>query len=320
MKRPLYAAVFVSVLLGQFGCSSLVHQSSKTYQPLVSSDRVLMTEVPFVVQADDQCGPAALDMVLSHVDHSPGLKTLTEWVFSPDRQGSLQPFMVGGVRRSQAVAYEIRGFPALLQELAAGHAVVVLQNQGLSWFPFWHYAVIIGYDLTESRIFLHTGAHQQQSMDWSRFASTWQRGNNWGLVALPHGVLPASLGVDPVFLAIAATESTARLEQLETSYLALLNRWPSHLQARLGLANLYYQTQRLDSAQHELIRAAVIHPKSDAVRNNLATIYFEAGDLVQAHHHARVAVELAGKYQSYAQQTLDDVIEQMRLISTKPTE
>lgn len=320
IKRPLQAAVLVSVIVGLVGCSSLVHQSSQTYQHLVPTAKVLLAEVPFVGQADYQCGPAALDMVLSYIDLSPGLNTLTEWVYSPERQGSLQPFMIGGVRRAHAVAYEIHGIPALLKELAAGHPVVVLQNLGLRWIPRWHYAVILGYDLNEERIFLHSGPRELQSIDWSRFASTWQRGGNWGLVALPYGVLSASLDAAPVFLAMAATESIARTDQLEASYRAMLARWPSHLQARLSLANLYYRTQRLADARHELIRAAVIHPRVDAVHNNLANIYLEEGNLVQARHHAQIAVELAGEYQGFAQQTLNEVIERLALTPKKPEE
>ena len=45
----------------------------------------------------------------------------------------------------------------LLQEVAAGHPVIVLQNLGLEWIPVWHYSVVIGYDLSRGQLVLRSG-------------------------------------------------------------------------------------------------------------------------------------------------------------------
>ena len=79
---------------------------------------------------------------------------LAPQVYTPSLKGSLQPAMITAARRHSRVAYPISGANALLQEIAAGHPVIVLQNLGLSWIPVWHYAVVIGYDLNQEVIIL----------------------------------------------------------------------------------------------------------------------------------------------------------------------
>lgn len=307
-RRPLYAAVVAVCLLGQAACSSLVHVPLSPRHAPDSAETVLLENVPFVAQEDYQCGPAALEMVLAYIDRSPGHANLVDWVYSPARQGSLQPFMVGGVRRAGGVAYEIRGVPALLTEVAAGHPVVVLQNLGLNWLPRWHYAVVIGYDLKRSKLVMHSGTTEHISVDWSRFVSTWKRGGEWGLLALPHGILPRTVTPEQAFLAVAATEPTGvEAAHLILSYQAILSRWPTHLAAGLALANVYYQSGQISQAG-EILRQVVEHyPESAAAHNNLAALYLEEGQLKEARHHALIAVALGGEYLSFARQTLADI-------------
>jgi hypothetical protein len=54
--------------------------------------------------------------------------------------------MIGAARRHGRLAYLITGPDSMFEEVAAGHPVIVLQNLGLSWYPVWHYAVVVGYD------------------------------------------------------------------------------------------------------------------------------------------------------------------------------
>lgn len=313
VRRPLYAAVVAICLLGQAACSSLVHAPLSTYRAPDTADVVLLENVPFIAQKEYQCGPAALDMVLGYIGQSPGHANLVDWVYSPDRQGSLQPFMVGGVRRAGSVAYEIRGVPALLSEVAAGHPVVVLQNLGLNWLPRWHYAVVIGYDVHRSRLIMHSGTTAHISIEWSRFVSTWKRGGEWGLLALPHGSLPHTVTPEQAFLAVAATEPTGvETAHLIRSYQAILSRWPTHHAAGLALANVYYQSGQISQAR-EILRQVVEHyPDSAAAHNNLAALFLEEGQLKRARHHALIAVALGGEYLSFAQQTLADIEAQQK--------
>ena len=86
----------------------------------------------------------------------------------PDRRGSLQSGLIGGARRLGRLAYPIRGRDCLLREVVAGHPVIVLQNLSLRWWPQWHYAVVIGYDLPQQAVVLHTGVNASR-----RVARAW---------------------------------------------------------------------------------------------------------------------------------------------------
>lgn len=64
---------------------------------------------------------------------------------------------------------------------------------------------------------------------------------------------------------------------MQTAYKTFLDRWPDNLTASIGLANSYYARGDLRAAEAVLRRAAVRHPDSDAVMNNLAQALSEEG-------------------------------------------
>ena len=97
---------------------------------------------------------------------------LAPQVYTPSLKGSLQPAMIAAARRHGRVAYPISGASALLEEITAGHPVIVLQNLGLSWIPAWHYAVVIGYDLDKAMIILHSGITKRKTTALNTFGNT----------------------------------------------------------------------------------------------------------------------------------------------------
>src|SRR5690606_27832620 len=89
-------------------------------------------------------------------------------------------------------------------ELAAGHPVLVLQNNGLSWLPAWHYAVVVGMNPLDETLRLRSGTHEDYDLAFDTFLKTWRRGNYWGIVVLPPGTMPVSVRPAPVLSAITA--------------------------------------------------------------------------------------------------------------------
>ena len=100
---------------------------------------------------------------------------------------------MASARRSDRLAVPLHGLQPLLAELAAGHPVLVLQNLGLDWYPQWHYAVAIGYDLEAGTLTLHSGEQAAEVTPLATFAQTWQRAEQWGLLVLPPDSLPAAV-------------------------------------------------------------------------------------------------------------------------------
>ena len=84
--------------------------------------------------------------------------------------------MIAGARRQGVVATRLPGtLEALLRELQSGQPVVVLLNLGLSWYPLWHYAVAIGYDLPRGEVLLRSGTTERAVLPMNTFEHTWVR-------------------------------------------------------------------------------------------------------------------------------------------------
>ena len=147
--RFLAGFLFLAMALG--GCAVILPQSHalKEQRPSDLPVRAELTDVPFFAQEDYQCGPAALAMALNAAGVGVTPDALVNQVYIPARKGSLQVEMLASARRHGLLAYELAPeLKDVLAEVAAGNAVIVLQNQGLwSFHPYWHYAVVIGYDL-----------------------------------------------------------------------------------------------------------------------------------------------------------------------------
>ena len=141
----------------------------------------MVAEVPFFAQEELQCGPAALAMMLNWSGIAIQPSDLTPEVFTPDLNGSLQSALIGATRRHGRVAYPITGSEALLAEVSAGHPVIVLVNLGLSWYPKWHYAVVIGFDFEREMIILHSGLTANEHLNSRVFLNIWRRSKYWGL-------------------------------------------------------------------------------------------------------------------------------------------
>jgi len=142
--KPILGLFLLLALFLTASCAHLGHDqwsSSRSDLP----EHVLVPSVPFYPQEFYHCGPTALAMLLSWSHSDFTLDEFVSEVYIPERRGSLQPALISAARRRNRLAYSIQGMNELLQELAAGHPVVVLQNLGLSWVPRWHYAVPIGY-------------------------------------------------------------------------------------------------------------------------------------------------------------------------------
>jgi tetratricopeptide (TPR) repeat protein len=173
-------------------------------------------------------------------------------------------------------------------DLATGHAVVVLQNLGLSWFPRWHYAVLVGYDLAAREVLLRSGTTEREVMGFTLFERTWARGAHWAFVALPPGQLPVSAGeVDAVQAAIAF-ERVAPPAQALRAYDSLVARWPANFLAGLGQGNARFAAGDVAGAAAAFERVAQLHD-SAAAWHNLALMQLRLGRPAQA----RVAAERA---------------------------
>jgi tetratricopeptide (TPR) repeat protein len=281
---------------------SVMLEKAGNVPPLVEIETI-----PFYSQKAYQCGPAALAMVLNWSGLPISPEDLTAEVFTLQRKGSLQSAMVSAVRRNGRIAYVFTELSDLFVEVAAGHPVIILQNLGLSWYPVWHYAVVVGYDLSEKYVILRSGNIRRKLMSFQIFEKTWARGNYWGLLILQSNQLPATVKEDLFLNALLGLEEARQFRFAIDGYHTALTQWPKNLTAHIGIGNCYYALGELENAEEALRKAIRLHPKSGPVFNNLAQIFFEQGRKQDALAAAKKAVSLGGPMSSLYQKTLEEI-------------
>ena len=266
-----------------------------------------VADVPFYPQEQYYCGPAALAMVMTWSGEPVTQDDLVAEVYTPSRQGTFRNDMVAAARRRGRLAVQVGDVWSLLAEIAAGHPVVVFQNLALEWFPRWHYAVAVGYDLEQREIVLRSGTDARLVVDLYAFERTWGRGDYWGLVVLPPERLPATADERSVLDAAAALERTGRHRESGGAYTAILARWGDSFPAWMGLGNTLYARKDFSRAAHAFREATRRQPQAPAAWNNLAYALAAQGRHDDAKRAAEEAVRLAPESAHTYRDTLRDL-------------
>ena len=270
--------------------------------------RAELKEVPFFAQEEYQCGPAAIAMAMNAAGASVTPEQMVEQVYLPARKGSLQIEMLVAPRRHGFITYELAPqMKDVLREVAAGTPVIVLENYRYRWWPLWHYAVIIGYDLEEGEIIRHSRTKQRQTMPFPVFEYVWVDDNYWAMVVVPPDRVPVTATEERFGQAVAALERSGHIKNAHTAYNAMLKRWPASLGGLVGRGNTAYALKDLDTAESAFRQATLDHPAAAAAFNNLAHILAERGKVEEALAAAERAVSLGGPLLSTTQSTLNEI-------------
>lgn len=262
----------------------------------------------FFAQRTKECGPAALAMALVQSGVKVGPDDLVADVYNPGREGSLAPAMLAAARRYGRIAYPVTNLADLLRNVAAGRPVIVLQNLALEWYPQWHYAVAVGYDLEAGTVTLHSGRTAFKETTLEIFERTWRRGGYWGLLTLRPGEFPEPVDEKAYVKAIAGVERAGQAAVATEAYRAALERWPGNFPARMGLGNALYKAGQRRAAAEAFRAATRRHPEAADAYNNLAHVLAELGDIVEAERAARKAVALGGANADAYRKTLESVV------------
>lgn len=284
MRVRCLTASLTFLALGASGCATVPDWHTDNREP------VELPDVPFVAQTTDQCGPASLSMLLSHTGVNTPVATLRERVYLPEREGALQVELLAATREAGRVALVVQPTPDdLLAHLDAGRAVLILQDLRLAWRSRWHYAVVVGYLPAEQVFVLRSGPNPRLLMKRQAFLKSWQRGGNWGVVALRPGDIPANVPEHEYLRAIAAFESASRHQVAFDAYAAALERWPGSIGARFGMANMLYAQNDLQHALPLFVSIVDEHPNYLSATNNLALLYRDLGQ----RQHALESIDAA---------------------------
>jgi tetratricopeptide (TPR) repeat protein len=304
----------VFVLAAAAGCASLVPQTKELAErgvPPGLPERMELTAVPFFPQLEYQCGPAALATVLVSAGAKTSPEELVPQVYIPDRQGSLQVEMLAAARRHGMVSYALAPrFEDLLREIAAGNAVIVLQNLGF-FTAGWHYAVAIGYDYPRGTLVLRSGTQEREVMPFAAHEVVWMRSGYWAMVAVPPDRIPVTAEEKSWLSAIAALERTGDARRSRVAYTAFLQRWPESVNAHIGLANTHYALGELTQGEAVLREAARRDPDSVVVLNNLAQTLSDLGRHEEALPLIEKAAAAGGPFAGAVQKTRATILERL---------
>lgn len=251
---------------------------------------VELADVPFFPQERYQCGPAALATVLVHsgVDVTPD--ELVPQVYVPERRGSFQVELKAATRAYGRLPFEPEpDADALLREVAAGNPVLVLKNLWLDQLPKWHYAVVVGYDPQRRHVMLRSGTQERRSESLDRFLRSWERADNWALLVLRPGQIPATATAGSYVGMIADSEGLADARAVGAALQAGLARWPDDADVTFAAANHSRMDDDAVGAAELYRRALALAPGHLGALNNFA-------DLLRAEScltHARAIIDTA---------------------------
>lgn len=292
--NPCTGTLFICLLYMQ-GCTT-TYQSRHILAGIPEGlpPAVELSATPFFAQTEHQCGPAALATILqSHsVDVTP--ETLSTQVYIPERKGSLQVELAVSARRYGMLPYPLDpALTDLLIELAAGNPVLVMQNLGFDWWPQWHYAVVIGYDIDDNELLLRSGTTKRWQTTFAAFVNTWKRADKWALVIVPAGTLPATASISTYLKTAYAFEETGLYIQALDSYRAATRQWPEDTTAWITLGNMEYKAGNNNNAVTALLNASSLSPDTVVIWNNLAYALHTYGCSEQALQSLQCAYRLS---------------------------
>jgi len=260
------------LFLGLIGGCSTPQQTLELRQNLPQvAPRFELTNTPFFPQTENHCGPAALATV-AQFHQKPALPDqIAPMIYTPGLEGALQIEVVAAARRFDLLPVTLDGkLESLLREVEAGNPVLVLQNLGLDGYPFWHYAVVVGYDLEAQSIVLRSGTRKRLERSFANFERTWQRAGYWGLVIVKPETIPVTADAKRYLAAVIDVEQTGHLVSANKAYETASKRWPDNLLALTGLGNTAFAMQNFDLSEQAFQAALALSPNSHQLWNNLA--------------------------------------------------
>jgi tetratricopeptide (TPR) repeat protein len=180
---------------------------------------------------------------------------------------------------------------SLLSDVAAGFPVIVLQNLRFTFWPQWHYAVVVGYDQREGVVLLRSGQYRLIEVPYNTFINTWQRADRWALRVTRPTHLPPSATTREIVDAAEALAQVRHPSAALVAYVTASQRWPDDTRLWNGLANLAYAQQRWTLAQQAFAQSLLRDARQARLWNNFAYALQQTG----CNSHATAALSCAQK-------------------------
>jgi predicted double-glycine peptidase len=152
-------------------------------------------DVPFVKQAEDGCGSAAISMLLqywkAHGAQVPleraDARAIQKQIYSHQARGIYASDMESYLKESGFRVFPLEGeWKDLQQQLAQGRPLIVSLQPGHTKAPL-HYVVVTGIDWQSEAVFINDpGRGKLLRMERAEFEKEWRLNRNWMLLAVPE--------------------------------------------------------------------------------------------------------------------------------------
>lgn len=259
-------------------------------QPLAIRPQVDLHETRFFPQQKYQCGPAALATVLNAQGIQVSPEDLVDKVYLPKRRGSLQLEMVAAARSYGVLAYPLDpSLLKLLKEIEAGNPVLVLENLTLGIVPRWHYAVVVGYDLSQKKLILRSANTKRLLVSLARFEKAWKRADYWAYVMLMPDQIPATANATDYIRASHDLEISQQGAAGLTAMKTAARHWPRDSVVLMALGNAEYSASNYTAAVNAFSQELSLRPDNAEAWNNYAYSLLAK----QCHTGAKKAIQCA---------------------------
>ncbi len=298
MCRQTSCCLLLTLWMNLFvaGCAHhslpLLSSPQEQAEPTEQHESVLLVDLPFYPQTRYHCGPAVMAMLISHYHEPIHPDQIADSLYLPKRKGSYTVEMRAVARQHQLIPYplsprsSVRSAQAELSRLKAnikrGQPVVVLQNLRVSFWPKWHYSIVVGFDEAANTVVLTSGNRRVYRVPESLFLSTWEKADYWAMVPLPAQRLPAQLAAPSMVAALEGMVEVGHVSLAETAYKHAIREHPKSVLLHFGAGFLAHQKQQWKRAHDHYHTALSLAPGFTPVLNNLAYIYHEMGEYEQA--------------------------------------
>lgn len=253
-----------------------------------------LVNTPFFPQTEYHCGPAALASLFKHNNIEVLPDDIASKVYTPGLKGSLQIEMDAASRLYGMLPVRHDGrLESILREIYAGNPVLVMQNLGLDSLPFWHYAIVVGYDLETQTLVLRSGINRRLLRPFANFERTWQRADYWARVITPPHKIPATATAEAYLEAVIAFEQTGNLQNARRGYQTAISRWPDYIIAYMGLGNTAFALERYDESADAYRKLLKRSPETAEAWNNLAYALARQGKKQDSLAAIEKAIELS---------------------------
>jgi tetratricopeptide (TPR) repeat protein len=278
------SAVSKVILLGFIalaGACTHTPQTNTLQKALIQQSvaQTVRLNVPFYPQEQFYCGPTTLAEVFEYYGTKVAINEIAQQTFVPGKEGTFKPEMVAATRANNFIAYSKKGsLKELVKLLNNGHPVIIFQNNGFSWSPLWHFAVVTGYDLASQQFVLHSGITQDYQIPFSLLERTWRAGDFWMLTPLPIATISDAL--TPYVYIKSANDliETNNPDQGIKSLIAATEYWPDYWLSYFLIANGYID-HNLELAIEWFEKGAHIADLPEEYLNNYGYALFLNGEI-----------------------------------------